>query len=287
MYSKRSLGSRAHGSGVPTAPSGRTACQEHAPCPGAFRGRLSGELHEHDDGSHRRASSPPATGKARPAAAEGEGSATRRRILQIALTLMAPAGRRRHQHARPGVGGRPQRGLALPLLPLEAGPARSRPGRTRIPAHGGQPPPATPTRRRTRQLATLLADILTSVLDVEDFVRLMLGEAIRGETTARAVGLDLFATFQQSMEEWVTEHRPDLDGAGGRRGGVPPACAPWWSGSSSSTPPACDRGRERRRHRLVAAAGPRGGSDSAAPAGLTTSCRAAMTTCAAFLDPAH
>ena len=35
-------------------------------------------------------------------------------------------------------------------------------------------------------LAGLLADILVSMFDVEDFVRLMVGESIRGESTARA-----------------------------------------------------------------------------------------------------
>jgi AcrR family transcriptional regulator len=59
-------------------------------------------------------------------------------------------------------------------------------------------------------LAQLLADILVPMFEVEDFVRLMLGEALRGETTARSVGLDLFTTFQSTLEEWITEHRPDL-----------------------------------------------------------------------------
>jgi AcrR family transcriptional regulator len=61
------------------------------------------------------------------------------------------------------------------------------------------------------RLAALLADMLLAMLDVEDFVRLMVGEAIRGEDTARAVGLDLFTSFQQSLESWLVEHRPDLD----------------------------------------------------------------------------
>jgi TetR/AcrR family transcriptional regulator, cholesterol catabolism regulator len=60
------------------------------------------------------------------------------------------------------------------------------------------------------RLTALLTEMLTAMLDVEDFVRLMLGEAIRGEETARAVGLDLFSTFQQSLESWVSEHRPDM-----------------------------------------------------------------------------
>ena len=49
------------------------------------------------------------------------------------------------------------------------------------------------------------------MFEVQDFVRLMVGEAIRDESTARAVGLDLFTSFQTSIEDWVRTHRPDLD----------------------------------------------------------------------------
>ena len=48
------------------------------------------------------------------------------------------------------------------------------------------------------------------MFEVEDFVRLMIGEAMRGESTARAVGLDLFTSFQDHIEEWITKNRPDL-----------------------------------------------------------------------------
>jgi len=65
------------------------------------------------------------------------------------------------------------------------------------------------------ELAALISDMLLAILDVEDFVRLMLGEAIRGEETARAVGHDLFSNFQRSLESWVVAHRPDLDAASG------------------------------------------------------------------------
>jgi AcrR family transcriptional regulator len=61
------------------------------------------------------------------------------------------------------------------------------------------------------KLATLLTDILMAMFEVEDFVRLMVGEAIRDEETARAVGLDLFAPFQSSIADWIVKHRPDLD----------------------------------------------------------------------------
>src|ERR1017187_9246902 len=138
-----------------------------------------------------------------------EETSTRSRILQISLSLMSQR----------GVDGTCMRDLAAAAglnvaslyhyFPskrdlLEAG----------LVEHGYLPTVGDPLSDADpspdAQLATLLADILTSVLDVEDFVRLMLGEAIRGEETARAVGLDLFATFQQSLESWVTDHRPDL-----------------------------------------------------------------------------
>jgi len=61
-------------------------------------------------------------------------------------------------------------------------------------------------------LTDLLADILASMFDVEDFVRLMVSEAMRGEATARAVGADLFASFETSIAEWVADNRRDLDG---------------------------------------------------------------------------
>jgi AcrR family transcriptional regulator len=64
-------------------------------------------------------------------------------------------------------------------------------------------------------LAQLLAEIMTSMFEVEDFVRLMVGEAMRGEPTARAVGVDLFASFESSIEDWVKNNRPDLDAGPG------------------------------------------------------------------------
>ncbi len=59
-------------------------------------------------------------------------------------------------------------------------------------------------------LGELLADILDSMLEVEDFVRLMVGEVLRGDETAHAVGLDLFDATKDSLEHWITENRPDI-----------------------------------------------------------------------------
>ena len=66
-------------------------------------------------------------------------------------------------------------------------------------------------RNSEPSLAELLTDILVSMFEVEDFVRLMIGEAMRGESTARAVGLDLFTSFQDHIEGWIAKNRPDLD----------------------------------------------------------------------------
>ena len=146
-----------------------------------------------------------------------EGSATRRRILRIALTLMSQR----------GVDGTSMRDLAsaaglnvaslyhyfpskrelLEAVLVEQG---FMPVRAPVPVGGDAPEAET-------NMAQLLADVLVSIFDVEEFVRLMVGEAIREETTARAVGSELFAAFQAAIEDWVTTHRPDLD----QRAGAP------------------------------------------------------------------
>ncbi len=59
-------------------------------------------------------------------------------------------------------------------------------------------------------LADLLGEILQSMLEVEDFVRLMLGEVMRGDDTAYAVGSELFAATQASLEHWLGEQQPPL-----------------------------------------------------------------------------
>jgi AcrR family transcriptional regulator len=74
------------------------------------------------------------------------------------------------------------------------------------PVHMTESPAAEPLT-----LAQLLAEIMTSMFEVEDFVRLMVGEAMRGEATARAVGVDLFGAFESAIEDWVQSNRPDLD----------------------------------------------------------------------------
>ena len=147
-------------------------------------------------------------------AGQGDGPTTRRRILEIALSLMSQR----------GVDGTSMRDLAsaaglnvaslyhyfpskrelLEAVLVEQGylPITAPPGEDGAPA-----PDLT--------LAEMLADYMGSMFAVEDFVRLMVGEAMRGEATARAVGLDLFASFETSIEDWVRENRPDLDAGPG------------------------------------------------------------------------
>jgi len=60
------------------------------------------------------------------------------------------------------------------------------------------------------QLGELLAITLDSMLEVEDFIRLMLGEVLRGDETAHAVGLDLFQATKDSLESWIAESQPSL-----------------------------------------------------------------------------
>jgi AcrR family transcriptional regulator len=153
--------------------------------------------------------------KERGNAGEGDPPTTRARILDIALSLMSQR----------GVDGTSMRDLAsaaglnvaslyhyfpskrdlLEAVLVERGylPITAPPAEDGSPATG-------------LTLAEMLADYMRSMFDVEDFVRLMVGEAMRGESTARSVGADLYSSFQASLEEWVTEHRPDLverDGA--------------------------------------------------------------------------
>jgi AcrR family transcriptional regulator len=59
-------------------------------------------------------------------------------------------------------------------------------------------------------LFELLAEIFDSFLQVEDFIRLMLGEVMRGEETAGAVGNELWASTRTSLEAWLEVHEPEL-----------------------------------------------------------------------------
>ena len=64
-------------------------------------------------------------------------------------------------------------------------------------------------------LADMLEDILRSMLEVEDFIQLMLGEVMRGQETAHVVGAELFDATQTALERWLEESEPTIcDGPG-------------------------------------------------------------------------
>ena len=142
-----------------------------------------------------------------------DGASQRQHILAVALSLMAQG----------GVDGTSMRDLAsaaglnvaslyhyfpskrdLLVAVLEErgfvdGPNAAQPSLSRDPA---------------TDLADLLHDILQSMLEVEDFIRLMLGEVMRGDETASTVGTELFDATQASLEHWLGEHGPPLCPAG-------------------------------------------------------------------------
>jgi AcrR family transcriptional regulator len=143
-------------------------------------------------------------------AGQGDGPTTRSRILQIALTLMS----------KRGVDGTSMRDLAsaagLNVASLyHYFPSKRDLLESVLVEHGFLPVKAHTEAQdggdTEPPMQLLLSEILLSMFEVEDFVRLMVGEAMRDVTTARAIGLDLFTTFQNSIEEWIRSHRPDLD----------------------------------------------------------------------------
>jgi AcrR family transcriptional regulator len=76
--------------------------------------------------------------------------------------------------------------------------------------------PPTGVRGPTTEVDDLLEEILRSMLDVEDFIRLMMGEVMRGDETAYALGRELMSTTQEALERWLTESQPHLcDAPGG------------------------------------------------------------------------
>jgi AcrR family transcriptional regulator len=139
--------------------------------------------------------------------ARPEGTNQRQRILSVALSLMATQGvdgtSMRNLAAATGLNVAslyhyfPSKRDLLVAVLEERGfvddLSASQPSLSRDPAAG---------------LADLLNDILQSMLEVEEFIRLMMGEVMRGDDTAYAVGNDLFAATQASLEHWLGEQEP-------------------------------------------------------------------------------
>ena len=167
--------------------------------------------------------------------ARPEGTNQRQRILSVALSLMATQGvdgtSMRNLAAATGLNVAslyhyfPSKRDLLVAVLEERGfvddLSASQPSLSRDPAAG---------------LADLLNDILQSMLEVEEFIRLMMGEVMRGDDTAYAVGNDLFAATQASLERWLGEQQPAL-GTPVEQAAWPACCgACWWACSSSMWP---------------------------------------------------
>jgi AcrR family transcriptional regulator len=144
-------------------------------------------------------------------ATKAQGPSTRSRILEIALSMMSQWGvdatSMRDLASATGLNVAslyhyfPSKRELLEAVLLEHG---------YLPVQAPLPSPdAEPTGEA--MLANLLTNILVAMFEVEDFVRLTVGEAIRAEATARSVGHELFGPFQTSIETWIVKHRPDLD----------------------------------------------------------------------------
>ncbi len=70
--------------------------------------------------------------------------------------------------------------------------------------------PAAISRDDLDGIVDILEDILGSMLEVEDFIRLMLGEVLRGQETAHVVGIELFDATQAALERWLEESEPAI-----------------------------------------------------------------------------
>ncbi len=70
--------------------------------------------------------------------------------------------------------------------------------------------PSPGNRTPRTELADLLNELVQSMLEVEDFIRLMLGEVMRSDETALSVGHELIAGTQQSLEQWIADEQPEL-----------------------------------------------------------------------------
>ncbi|MGH9079294.1 MAG: TetR/AcrR family transcriptional regulator [Acidimicrobiales bacterium] len=139
-----------------------------------------------------------------------EGSSQRQHILAVALSLMA----------KNGVDGTSMRDLAAATGLNVASLYHYFPSKREllVAVLGDRgfvddlviASPPSLARDQATGLADRLGDNLAAMLEVEDFIRLMLGEVMRGYETAHAVGVDLFRATQISLEQWLEESRPDL-----------------------------------------------------------------------------
>jgi AcrR family transcriptional regulator len=80
--------------------------------------------------------------------------------------------------------------------------------------------PASPSnvgdgRDSQELLGEILDTMLGSMLEIEEFIRLMLGEVLRGDETALVVGTELMNSTLASLEQWLLEQEPGLSKSAG------------------------------------------------------------------------
>jgi len=67
------------------------------------------------------------------------------------------------------------------------------------------PVPVVPSADPRDTLEALFAQMLEAMLGVEDFVRLMLGESLRGDPVVMEVGRELLESTGEAIRRWLTE----------------------------------------------------------------------------------
>ncbi len=72
------------------------------------------------------------------------------------------------------------------------------------------PPPVSGAHGPEAALAALLDETWQSMLEVEDYIRLMVGEAVHGDEAAQSLGEDLLAATQASFERWLEQALPTM-----------------------------------------------------------------------------
>lgn len=67
---------------------------------------------------------------------------------------------------------------------------------------------------QTQALVAILDDSWQAMLAVEDYIRLMLGEALRSDSAAQSIGEELLLGVESALERWLKEALPNLSPSG-------------------------------------------------------------------------
>jgi AcrR family transcriptional regulator len=73
------------------------------------------------------------------------------------------------------------------------------------------PRPVPAGESPAESLAALLEDSWQSMVAVEDYIRLMLGEALRSDTAAQSVGEELLVSVEAALGRWIQQIVPSVE----------------------------------------------------------------------------